>query len=296
MRPDEALRALGLEPVFDLLRNIARGIQGFTYTFMDKHELCALEDVREMNRVYWFEMLEWAHLGAATGLLRQQRWLEGAVSAASGPNFLAFAACLRGFIESSADIWDGLNGVASTLAQELRNVRSAVAGSLDHLVRSQGLEDRLRHFQFARRPQPGEQHLTIHQAKHVKTYLDRLQGGPTGPVHECYAELCSVTHPGAQSLLWFTLGPVDRTGAQYSLENSPDDEAIRAFSTTFAQLPLWTVQQGVNLPLLVLKTLNACSVPTLYTRIIDEIRLDDVPLWRSIERQVETVKQESDGA
>src|SRR5206468_4460250 len=232
---------------------------------MDDDGFRALADVREVNRAYWFEMLERVHLGAATGLLRQQRWLDGAVSAASGTNFLAFAACLRGFIESSADIWDGLNGVATTLAEEFRNVRSAIAGRLDIPLLCRDLEDRLIHFQFARKPRPGEPHLPVHQAKPVKEYLDHLQGGGTGSVHECYSDLCAVTHPGAESLLWFTLGTVDSTGARYSLVNSPDDEAIRTFSAKFANLPLWTTQQAVNLPLLTLKTLNEFGMPVLHT-------------------------------
>ena len=290
MKPDETIRSLGVEPLFGLLRDIARELKGFRYTFMHSDDFHAIGDVRELNRVYWFEMLQRAHLGATTGLLRQQRWLEGAVSAASGPNFLAFAACLRGFIESSADIWDGLNGVASSFAAEFGRVRSALAGTLDCGFLSQGLEDRLIHFQFARKPRPAEPHISVHRAKQMKEYLTQLQGAGTGPLHECYSELCAVTHPGAESLLWFTLGSVEDTSTRYLLTNSPDDEAIRVFSAKFADLPIWTVQQAINLPLLTLKTLNEFGVTVLYTRILDEIRLDDVPTWRRIASQIESAK------
>jgi hypothetical protein len=290
MKPDETIRLLGIEPVFGLLRDFAREIRGFNYTFMDNDRFQTLTDVRELNGVYWFEMLQRAHLGAVTGLLRQQRRLEGTVLAASRPNFLAFAACLRGFIESSADIWDGLNGVASTLAVEFDRVRLAIEGRLDCPFLSQGLEDRLIHFQFARKLQPEEPHLPVHRAKQVKEYLNQLQGAGTGSVYDCYSELCAVTHPGAESLLWFTLGNVENIGTQYSLTNSPDEQAIRTFATRFTDLPLWTVQQGVNLPLLTLKTLNEFRVPALYTRILEKICLDDIPAWRRIASEIERVR------
>ena len=295
MKPDETIRLLGIEPVFGLLRDIAREIRGFSYTFMDNDRFQALTDVRELNRVYWSEMLQRAHLGAASGLLRQQRWLGGAVLAASGANFLAFAACLRSFIESSADIWDGLNGVATTLAVEFDKVRLAIEGRLDCPFLSQGLEDRLIHFQFACKLKPEEPHLPVHRAKQVKEYLSQLQGAGTGPVHDCYSELCAVTHPGAESLLWFTLGSVQDIGTQYSLTNSPDDQAIRTFATRFTDLPLWTVQQGVNLPLLTLKTLNEFHMPGLYTRILEEIRLDNIPAWRRIATEIERVRSSEEG-
>jgi hypothetical protein len=291
MEPDETIRVLGVEPVFGLLRDIARRIGEFSYTFMPVHEFRALTDVREVNRVYWHEMLQRAHLGAATGLLRQQRWLEAADLGASAPNFLAFAACLRGFIESSADIWDGLNGVASTFAADFGRVQLAIGGRLDYPLLSQGLEDRLIHFQFARKPKPEEPHLPVHRAKHVKEYLSNLQGADTGPVHDCYSELCAVTHPGAESLLWFTF--TESTDTRYSLTNAPDDRAIRAFAVKFTNLPLWTVQQGVNLPLLTLKTLNEFRLSGLYTHVLDEIRLDDVPAWRRIASQIESAKGHS---
>jgi hypothetical protein len=293
MTVDEVIRLLGVEPAVGSLRDVAGQLKGFTYSFMDTDRflaMCAAGPVREANRAYWFEMLERAHLGAASGLLRQQRWLEGAISAAAAPNFLAFAACLRGFVESSADIWDGLNGVPGSFGAEFERILLALEGGLDHPFVSQGLEDRLVHFQFARKPKSGEAPPAQFRAKHVKEYLEQLDHNGSGSVQQCYAELCAVTHPGAESLLWFTLCRVHEAGAEYLLTNSPDDQAVRAFGDRFAKLPVWIVQQGVNIPMLTLKTLNEYAHPQLRTPILDEVVMDHIPAWRRIKGDIERVK------
>jgi hypothetical protein len=287
---NETIRSLGIGKIFGLLQDVVRELNGFNYKFLHNEEFTAADNVREVNRIYWFEILERAHLGAATGLLRHHRWLEGAVAAGCSPNFLAFAASLRGFIESLADIWDGLNGVASSFATEFQGIRSAIAGELDTLFCAQELEDRLIHFQFARKIQVGEPHLPIHWAKHPKEYLTKLSKSEAGPLHDCYAELCAVTHPGAESLLWFTLGRVGASDTQYVLTNSPDDQAIRALCAKFAKVPPWVVQQGLNLPLVLLKTMNGFGIRAVYTRVLDEINLDHIPLWCRIKEQIQEAK------
>lgn len=194
---EETLQILGIKPTFEMLRDLAVALRGVRYSFLHGAEFDSLlrSDPREANRVYWFEILERVHLGATTGLLRQQRWIEGAVAAGCAPNFLAFAACLRGFVESSADVWDGLNGVASTLGVQFGEVQRAIRGDVRELCICKELEDRLIHFQFARKVPKAEAHLPVHEAKHLKDYLTSLQRGQKGPLLECYEELCAVTHP-----------------------------------------------------------------------------------------------------
>jgi hypothetical protein len=290
MTAPEVLEALDIKAFFGILQDLAAGLGEFKYSFLHDDAFSSLTEAEDLNRVYWREMLQRAHLGAATALLRQHRWIEGAVDAACAPNLLAFAACLRGFLEASADVWDGLRGVARTFAARFRQVSAALKGELGTLHVSGELEDRLLHLQFARKIPRVESHPPVYDAKHVKDYLTGLQGEQTGSLHQCYAELCDLTHPGAASLLWFTLGAETATSTEYVLNRAPDDQAITSFCRRFRGVPPWMVRQSVNLPLVTLKTLNEFGVPELHTPMMDEVNLDDVVAWRRIKESIDRVR------
>jgi hypothetical protein len=78
--------------------------------------------------MYWFEILQRAHLSALASLLRAKRWAEGTLAGIAQPNLLATAAALRGLIEAAADTVHGIGGVPQTLASEHARIESALHG------------------------------------------------------------------------------------------------------------------------------------------------------------------------
>jgi hypothetical protein len=84
-----------------------------TYEFLGlaDYEALARADPKEGQRVYWNEILARAHMAAATALYRSKQWIDAVDQAASNSNALAFAAALRGLIESAADTTSSLTTV-----------------------------------------------------------------------------------------------------------------------------------------------------------------------------------------
>lgn len=285
---DGAVRLMGIDPIWPLVEEVVAGLDGFEYHLLSvEHfgETCR-DNVADGCRAYWHDIVQRAHLGSVTGLLREHRWLRGAITAAAAPNFHAFASCLRGFLEACADLWYGLNGVAKTLAVEFSTVSTALAGEALQIAVCQELEDRLVHLQFAGRLPGKSPGAGPTQPKSQRDYLTHLQGASSGPLHDWYGELCDVTHPGASSMFAFTRGSEESTGTRYRIDNGLDGTLIETHCRKSASLLLWVVQRGVNLPLLTLKTINELPVPELHSSVLDAVNLDDIKAWRFITQQI----------
>jgi hypothetical protein len=193
---------------------------------------------------------------------------------------------LRGFLEASADLWHGLNGVAKTLAVEFSTVSTALTGEGSQIAVCQELEDRLVHLQFAGRLPGKSPSAGPTQPKSQRDYLTQLQGASSGPLHDWYGELCDITHPGTSSLFAFTRGSEEPTGTRYCIDNCLDKTLIETHCRRHASLLDWIVQRTVNLPLLTLKTVNELPVPEFHSSVLDGISLRNVEAWRFIEQQI----------
>ena len=75
----------------------------YTFTENDEFESLVHRNHAKAMQTYWREILARSHLAAATSILRSRQWITAILSAISQANLLAFAAALRGFIESAAD-------------------------------------------------------------------------------------------------------------------------------------------------------------------------------------------------
>jgi hypothetical protein len=285
---DGAVRLIGIDQIWPLLEETVAGLQGFEYHLLSVERFGEILRTSESEgcRAYWYDIVQRAHLGAVSGLLRQHRWLHGAITATAGPNFHVFASCMRGFLESAADIWHGLNLVAKTLAVEFSTLRAALAGETLHFSVCQELEDRLVHFQFAARLPGKTLGADLEQPKKQREYLTHLQGASDGPLHDWYGELCDITHPGASSLFAFTRGSPELTGTWYRIDNALDEKLIETHCRRHASLIVWAVQRAVNLPLLTLKTINELPAPEFHSSVLDGIDLDNIAAWRFIKQQI----------
>lgn len=87
---------------------------------VDDYECVLREDSVRGMQVYWNEILARAHLTAVVAILRSRHWINAIVAATNDKNLLAFAAALRGLIESSADTQNALGGIAISLVENHR--------------------------------------------------------------------------------------------------------------------------------------------------------------------------------
>lgn len=169
------------------------------------------KDFAHSINTYWQELLSRVHYASAISQLRANAWINGMLSGIRDQNFHAFAACLRGLIESIADSCDSLIWVPKHLEKKRDIITSALSGTAS--VRSyedyldERLETALIHFSHARGIPKGHAvpDAAKHKAKSTNDYLKILKGGPGKSLIPLYGDLCQVTHPSSSSNLPFTL-------------------------------------------------------------------------------------------
>lgn len=178
-----------------------------------------------MRAVCALDVLERSHLVCVVTLARNHRWLSGVRCSVDGNNLLAFAACLRGFLEAAADSHDVLQYLPKALIEH----RDYFYAALHRPERVEGelnygpLEDRLIHFAFARRQEKGSDAPSTHAPKHTTEYIRQIQSfGVKGAV-ALYAELCELTHPAAPSVDCF----LDASTHNYVLNFGKDQDCIQ---------------------------------------------------------------------
>jgi hypothetical protein len=181
------------EDDFDTICNSAKDVTG---------EEAKIAKAAEIMCIYARELVYRAHYTALTCLRKTHRWIQGMLSAAKEPNLLTFVATLRGLVECSADAADVLKLVPVTLAENHERFITAVRSKASEMWGCPDLEDALIHYSHAT-SKPDKAKPPSHKAKTMREYLDGLANDGVPLVHDCYSELCDMTHPGALGVAWF---------------------------------------------------------------------------------------------
>ena len=253
------------------------------YIFLDLVEYSQLmeTDPSRAEQICWSELLMRCHLAGATAILRSRRWIDGLLSAGAANNLLAFAATLRGLIESAADISDALLPIPRTLARHRGRINEALRGAAKVIFRVEGLEDFLIHYTWARKVKKGEDAPESHKAKSVRDYVQILEKGQVPGVVESYETLCDLTHPGARSVhMWFAA----KSDLEFELETGQEAEQIRGFVSEYAEMPLGLLMYAFNLPIVTLRLLNYFEIPYFHTPELEAWNLSGIRVWRDIEK------------
>lgn len=268
-----------------MLNALLPGIDNRAYDLMPNDEFDEImkTDSRRANRIYWREMLSRSHWAASLCMVRSHRWMVGVVSGYEAKNLMHFSACLRGFIESSADANDSLNPIAATIADNHHIIMKAVHGDLHDVYQSKELEDRLIHFTHARRTSKGDDAPETHKAKTGSEYMAKVQVDAP-EVKDLYARLCDITHPGATSVLSYSAWNEDGTSVYFlpSREAYVIDEIVQGSKRS---IPV-VAALGITPSLAVLKVLNEMRVPGLRTTALNQVRFDGMPAWEDIKRSL----------
>ena len=151
-----------------------------------------------VNYVIAAELVDMAHLAAITALIRTQKWVLAACSAYEAQNYIAYATAIRGLLESSGDITDGLRNAAGSLAQAHPTIKSALTGKLIDHIRGFEIEDQIGHFvraNWKRGPRTD-----LEKAKENIEYVRSLTGPAFASVESLYRRLSAISHPSSSSL------------------------------------------------------------------------------------------------
>lgn len=179
-----------------------------------------------MRASYVLGLLERSHLACVVTIARNHRWLSGAIGSSDSKNLLAFAACLRGFLEAAADSHDVLQYVPMALIEGRNYLYKALHQPtlVQEEISFAALEDRLIHFAFAQKQSNGVVEPPAPMPKATTEYIRQIQHfGVQGAV-ELYAELCDLTHPAAPSVNCF----LDATTCSYTLNFLKDQDCINS--------------------------------------------------------------------
>jgi hypothetical protein len=273
---------------FPILGKIISSFEGTPYHFMDVKAFGKVmeNDPSEGSYIYWKELLSRAHFAAASGMYRSYRWAEAIMFSHAQSHFLSFAASFRGFIESSSDLFDGLNGVPLSLATHFKLILPILERKPNSLkIFAPDIEDRLIHFSHGRKLEKNEIAPDTHKAKSVRDYLNKL-GNDAETITKCYSYLCQITHPAALSVLPILL-PTKNDGSSFVINLNNDAALINHFLKEYSGVIEPLFSYSFNLGLLTLKLLNRFPIPDYYTEYMESISLDDINTWKKIESILE---------
>lgn len=272
----------------DIIDQLALATTKAKYSFMatDDYERLLREDSDLGMQVYWNEILARTHLTAVVAILRSKHWISAVVAATNDNNLLAFAAALRGLIESSADTHSALGGIAISLAENHANISQALSGKLrDQCFVSKEIEDALIHFKYARHLSKVEMETApqTHKALQVRQYIEGLEKGQVHKVTACYKSLCDLTHPGASSA-WMWIA--SENGVNLELNPHQDESAITFYLTEYRDTLSQLLMFAFNPAVLALNVLNYFPLRTLHTPTLLDWNLSGIPLWQKCQTKL----------
>ena len=93
------------------------------YQYMDTNSYFGLYveglfkgNVRDLQKIYWEEMLQRIHFAAVTSIIRSPKWLEGVRVGIETKNLIVFSSSFRGFLEATVDSWYSLESMPTSMA------------------------------------------------------------------------------------------------------------------------------------------------------------------------------------
>ena len=250
-----------------------------------------LRPERTVRKFYWYELIERSHCASILALLRTERWLSAAVFGAEYTNFLAFAAAFRGRIRVSRRyslcIGRSAEGAGVHVsARSDRNARPAICDCAGTAARGRSNSLLARPVELAR----GEGGAPdSHTAKTMQEYLNALEGGPSGRRHDGYAELCNVTHPAADSVLYLLERGQD---GSIAFCTTADEDAIVEMCERSSTVFAYALSESLMYPVMILKIVNQFQIPELQTLEADSTAVVESLLWDEINEILRVEKED----
>ncbi|WP_321285306.1 hypothetical protein [Exiguobacterium profundum] len=252
------------------------------YSYMDNEYFCSViqtKGISYANKILAYEILQRAYIATVTGYLRQDKWIRGILSGIENENYHAFASTMRAYIESATDLFDGLNQIPMSLAENYIILKSALNEEVDEVIIKPGkLEELLIHFQEARKNHNYSE--KFYSAKSAKKYMESTPLKDL-KLYEIYGELCEITHPASNSLDIFLEN--NNNNKLMFVEN--DQVRINNFFSEYGQRLSELFLLTDNLCLIVLKLINKFNIEEMHCKTVEVIDLSDIKLWGKIEEK-----------
>ena len=246
-------------------------------------------DIRESSKIYWQEILQRVHFAAVTSLIRTKKWLEGVVHGIEVKNLLVFSSSLCGFLEATVDSYYSLESLPTLMALNFNIINAAVRGELNNSIVQEEIENKLIHFQFAKKGKRGKDA----EVKIAHTNIDYIKSFDLENIgiKELYSDLCEVTHPAANSVNCFTKEKIVSENHSYIITSTESDdliisELIGKYSNQIKQL----LKIGLSLYCLCLKILTLFDYEDVHSEYIDKSvfsKLSNKKSWRGILEMIE---------
>lgn len=262
------------------------------YNMSEFINLTLQQKYKKSMQMYWLELLGSLHLAATVSLLRHSNWMEGIVFGAKSNNYILFAASLRGFIESAADSYYSLKDKPIIIANNFKEIKLAVDGKQEKKLLADEFEESLIHFRAARKTKKIEMKPDFIDARTNREYLDALDKQGTKLIHECYSELCELTHPASKSVYSYIEEALDEGDISINLRINQGKNSINDLYKRYQECIEHIFQYSSNIPLVALKILNYFLIKDLYTAyiehpIVNNEFFNDISNWKEIKEMIE---------
>ncbi|MGV8733020.1 MAG: hypothetical protein ACWA7D_00055 [Pseudomonas asiatica] len=277
----------GLEDMYSSMVEIEGCIAKVCYKFTSEEDFSKIDNIAELQLVYWSEMIQRLHISGATTILRLKKWYESLECAYKANNYYGFCASLRGLLEACSDSFHSIGKVLLPISKNFSHIKISISGDADKTVLSSPLEDELIHYMFGRKLSAAEKEKfeDSHKAKQVRQYLNSIQ---SDSLNDLYSELCQVSHPSSLSFIPFMM---DHPEHGLMLHNGPVDEVLnenimdRYKSTIYEtmEFALWPALCSLKL----VNMLGGSLLEALYTKDKAFEGLEKHDLWIRLENLIQ---------
>lgn len=247
----------GADLYFPLLEKVIPRVVTHRYTFISDDWFREQVDggklsPADMNAVVAVDILEKAHLAAATSLIRISRWADAVCLMYDARNFPGYASALRGLIENGGDSVDGLLNIPAALATHHHRLTEMLDGRMaTELADCSALEQILDHYIHA--GWAGKKSDPVRAAKANAEYVALIEKVVPSAV-SLYHRLCAIVHPSNHSIGW--LFNVDELGDRRVALTVDDSAKIEAINAEYPSAIGQTFSLTCNCALLTLRVLH----------------------------------------
>lgn len=268
-----------------LIDSVVPAATQHSYTFVEDESFRRWRNssdfnISTLNHVLVLELLDKAHLAAIVSLVRTKRWADAACAMHEAPNFVGWASCVRGLLESAGDIVDGLLNIAGTLATNHPNISRCLNGDSENVYRFSEIESVLDHFVLAKW---GRDKSSVLTAKANADYVRLVEPVLPG-AGKIYQRLCSITHPSSDSINYM-FGQNVESKERFRLEIQSDAAAIANFISEHSALMPTALMMSCNPPLLILRVLHKFGIhPKL--PMLRNLNWEEIPAWAEIKKRL----------
>jgi len=236
------------------INHIENKLKPINLLFMSDEEFLKIKSIKNMQYIYWLEMIERLFIASITTLLRNKKWFNSVLISILNHNFYAFSSSLRCLLESCADSYFTLKNIPDTLCETFAHIKKSLQCEAHKVVLIEDLENLLIHYSHALKLTASEKRIYPDEfsAKQVREYLDCIKH-ENEDVIILYSKLCQISHPSSISLMPYLF----ENEKGLILHNRFDDQLfIDELLSSYKETIITTFSRPTLLSLISLKLIN----------------------------------------